>query len=301
MLIQNKNNPLGLWRERDTTYQLVAYFYFNNFSEIEAESITSFNYSSYLFKYNTINSDRGLIQNITYKDVMDNQLSHYLPRTSRLYHAFYGGGKDNVVFLFKKYEGLVSFKELKNISSDLQQSVIDYFSDEKKLPLLITENRFMGLYKEELNIKEKGRLDRYKQGINYEDVLDIFLDDKYFKHKKIENQKEKVEKVRKVKIKFYDEFVQKERQITTLLKGGFVKVNILGHEYSLPKLPMIALAQGKNDYIDYESYTWFFDNKYKDISCPILSDIFMISNIDPIEINNNLLIKELKAKAIDIR
>lgn len=294
--VSNPKNPLGLIVHQTAVYELVAYFFFNNAGEIHAESKLSLNISDIAFKYANANKMLTIngVADSNVMNEMNRQISMYMDEKNVQRHKAYYLGYGHCL-LFRKYEKPISFRERKHIPKSQYQAVMDYFASDrdKKLPLLVTDNRLFALYHNQTQAFGKD-YDRHV-AIDYNGICNVIQQSQ----KEIELQKKRHE-IPVPEVKSYNNLHQEERKLKAILKGGCISVTQDNEEYFIPKLPLIAYIKKINHKITVDLHTWFFDFKIDDFDSSILSDIFIIADL-PIEKKNDhkwidLLLKKANEK-----
>ncbi len=274
MIIANKNNPLGLIRDKNATYRLVAYFYYNNLGEIAAESVNGIAINTSQFTWQaeaepaTINEDKWKLWHS-----LRRQIKHYFPTTEKRYIARYIGF--GYCFLFEKYEEMLPISMQGNISKNFEQAGLDYFINNNELPLLISE---LTLYNNIQNLDERKRKSEKYRPLTLKDLRRIMADPRT-DNRNYEN-KPVGDVIRETPD--YNEILQESMQLSALLKGGYYEWKERDNLYFLPLLPLIALTDENCDGEEYtiNRHTWFFEQKGKDKFETIINDIFIIANID---------------------
>lgn len=284
--IGNPSNPLGLMRTIDgRTWQLVAYFHYNDKSEVYSKTK----------KHLSVNRTTDWISSTlvpTDEPKINYQLRHHFPKTWRRYRAETAGY--GIMLLFKRYDGLLTLSEAKHVSKNHMQATMDYYTNNKTLPLLITDNLLFDLLHNRL-IDGKQLTER-SQSIEVDHMKRLFG---------FHNIEKRIVKVKKDNddVAFYNDVEQEKMQTIALLKGGFVDFKINNKDYSLPTLPLIALTN-LSECLDFSYelglYTWFFDEKL-DLEESVLETIFLISNIDPKLKKDKTFIQVLKDKSFLIQ
>lgn len=281
----NSKNPLGLMRTIDgKTWQLTAYFHFNDKTEVYSKTKPKLSINR------TLDWPSSKLE-FTDEPKINYQLRHFFPRTWKKYRTESAGY--GITLLFKRYDDILTLEEAKHVSyADHVQAVADYFSSHDKLPLLITDNVLFDVLNNRLT---NGKLPTKKHtSIDFKQ-MSILLG--------IREPEKRFVLVEKEKEVFYNEFKQEEMQMIALLKGGFVDFNFNEKDYSLPLLPFLALTDLSNCFEhSYEIglFTWMFDDTVE-LEKSIIEDIFIIGDIHPELKNNSDFIKSLKEKSLSLQ
>lgn len=270
MLRPNINNPLGLFQKDGITHQLVAYFQYNNCAEFGAASKKhlSINRSEYYYHV----APREYLS-LPAHELMTYHIKHFFPKDYTRYIGEHGGF--GFCFLFKRYDDPIPMRNQKHIARKSQQAVLDYFTGQDKLPLLITDNCFFD-FLDNVSLDRERKCDRERnRALTWNDVKRILCDSRQHNPPFEGQPKGDVKPVPE-----YPEFEQYDMQVMALLKGGFTSFIFKDVEYLMPILPTMALAQNiQNDEFTHGMYTWLFNSESVSITDKILDDIFIIGNV----------------------
>tara|TARA_Y100001960_G_scaffold334053_1_gene444229 strand:+ start:8150 stop:9055 length:906 start_codon:yes stop_codon:yes gene_type:complete len=278
----NPNNPLGLLNYHGQLFQLVSYFFYDNLLEIRADSVCSDNsLTEYFYKFgdNAISIEPSLAEIL---EKTQHQLSIYFPMTYHQYKVFSLNG--HYCLLFKVYEDTVSMRDLKNIPKQYQQAMCDYYTANELLPLLVTDNRFHSIY--EKKTSDPNSEFYANEPLNYQKASSLLIENQVAQQNRNKTRWDLMKE--REAAKEYNTILQNERQISALLKGGFVEVEYKDKVYSVPKIIIMAMKDPKftGDSYVWGKYTWFFDYCISETKNSMISDLFLISDLPIKNIND---------------